>query len=397
MISKSKIKHKGTPVKIWQNLNAQGKYVNKFKKFAIITPHFLLSSTLEVQKLKKSFLKAIKTALFSAIALFSTTSFAEETLYVYNWTDYIPSQLINKFTEETGIKVNYSTFESNEEMYSKLKLVNGGYDLVFPSSYYVGKMAKEGMLEKIDKSKLSNLKYITPSLMGKDYDPDNDYSLPYVYGLTGLGVNAIDIDPKTVTSWADLWKPEYKNKVLLMADSREVFHIALLLDGHSPNTQSEAEIKAAYTRLEKLLPNVITFNSDSPEMPFLQGEATIGMLWNGSADRAAKENPDIKFIYPKEGAIIWVDNYAIPKGAKHIEAAHKFIDFLLRPENAKIVLETMGFSMPNEGVKALLPAEEVNNPVLFPPEEEIKKGIMQSDVGDAVDIYENYWNKLKTQ
>ncbi|PJG85426.1 extracellular solute-binding protein [Conservatibacter flavescens] len=344
--------------------------------------------------MKKAF--SFKSFITIVLTFFSTMSLAAEKLYVYNWTGYIPTELLSKFTKEYNIDVIYSTFESNEEMYSKLKLTGGGYDLVFPSSYYIGKMAKEGMLEKIDHNKLSNLKYITPSLLNQDYDPDNQYSLPYIYGLTGIGVNAADIDPSTITSWADLWKPEFKRKVLLMADAREVFHIALLLNGKSPNTTNEEDIKSAYERLTKLLPNVIAFNSDTPEMPYLQGEVSIGMIWNGSADRAHAENKNIQFIYPKEGAILWMDNYAIPKGARNREAAHKFIDFLLRPENAKVVIETMGFSMPNEGLKDLLTPEEANNPILFPSEAEIKKGIMQADVGNAIDIYEKYWNRLKT-
>ncbi len=330
-------------------------------------------------------------------AVLTLSAQATEKLYVYNWTEYVPSSLLEKFTKETGIEVIYSTFESNEEMYSKLKLTGGkGYDIVFPSSYYVGKMAKEGMLDELDKTKLTNLHNISKSLTGLPFDPENKYSLPYVYGLTGIGVNAADIDPNTVTGWGDLWKPEFKGKVLLMNDSREVFHIALLLDGHSPNTQQAAEIKSAYERLTKLMPNVLVFNSDSPEMPYLQGEVAIGMQWTGSAYRAKHENPNLRFIFPKEGAVLWMDNYVIPKHAKNKEAAYQFIDFLLRPESAKEVIDTMGFSMPNEGVKALLPAETVNDPLIFPPLEEIEKGILQSDVGDAIDIYEKYWNLLRT-
>lgn len=131
-------------------------------------------------------------------------------------------------------------------------------------------------------------------------------------------------------------------------------------------------------------------------MPYLQGEVSVGMQWSGSAHRAKSENPDLKFIFPKEGAVLWMDNYVIPKGAENKEAAHKFIDFLLRPESAKEVIETMGFSMPNEGVKALLSPELANDPLIFPPSEEINKGILQSDVGTAVEIYEKYWNLLKT-
>ncbi|WP_032093312.1 MULTISPECIES: extracellular solute-binding protein [Pasteurellaceae] len=347
----------------------------------------------------KKIVAALPKCLFLiAAALFTTLSFAKEKLYVYNWTDYIPSTLIAQFTKETGIEVIYSTFESNEEMYAKLKLIsqNAGYDLVFPSSYYVGKMAKEGMLQRLDHNKLSNFKQIPAHLLNKAFDPNNQYSLPYVYGLTGIGVNAEEIDPQQVTSWADLWKPEYRGKVLLTSDAREVFHIALLLEGKSPNSRDENEIKSAYERLLKLMPNVLVFNSDSPEVPYVQGEVALGMIWNGSAYLGNKENPNIQFIYPREGAIFWMDNYAIPQSAKNVENAYKFIDFLLRPESAKVVIERMGFSMPNEGVKALLDPALVDNPVLFPPAAEVEKGVLQSDVGDAVDIYEKYWNKLKT-
>lgn len=338
----------------------------------------------------------MKTTLISSLILFSSSIFAEK-LYIYNWTEYIPNSLLQKFTKETGIEVVYSTFESNEEMYSKMKLTNGGgYDLIFPSSYYIEKMAKEGMLAKLDKTKLVNFTQITPSLLNKNFDPENQYSLPYVYGLTGIGINSAEIDPKAVTSWADLWNSKYKGKILLTADSREVFHIALLLKGFSPNTTEDKEIESAYHLLQKLIPNVQSFNSDSPDVPYVQGEVSLGMIWNGSAFRAHKENPDIQFIYPREGVIIWMDNYAIPKNAEHKEAAYKFIDFMLRPESAKEVIETMGFSMPNEGVKALLEPTDVNDLTLFPPQEQIEKGVFQEDVGDAIDIYEKYWHLLKT-
>lgn len=343
-----------------------------------------------------SFSKLLKTTLISSFILFSSSIFAEK-LYIYNWTEYIPNSLLQQFTKETGIEVVYSTFESNEEMYSKMKLTNGGgYDLIFPSSYYIEKMAKEGMLAKLDKTKLVNFAQITPSLLNKNFDPENQYSLPYVYGLTGIGINSAEIDPKAVTSWADLWNSKYKGKILLTADSREVFHIALLLKGFSPNTTENKEIESAYHLLQKLIPNVQSFNSDSPDVPYVQGEVSLGMIWNGSAFRAHKENPDIQFIYPREGGIIWMDNYAIPKNAEHKEVAYKFIDFMLRPESAKEVIETMGFSMPNEGVKALLEPTDVNDLTLFPPQEQIEKGVFQEDVGDAIDIYEKYWHLLKT-
>ena len=257
-------------------------------------------------------------------------------------------------------------------------------------------MVKEGMLEKLDHSKLNYFKEIPAHLLNKEFDPNNQYSLPYIYGLTGIEVNKDDVDPSKITSWADLWNPEYKGKVLMTSDAREVFHVALLLDGKSPNTTNEADIKGAYERLLTLLPNVAVFNSDSPEVPYVQGEVSLGMIWNGSAYMAQRENPNLEFIYPKEGAIFWMDNYAIPKGAKNVDNAYKFMDFLLRPENAKAIIEKMGYSMANEGARKLMTPEMANSPLLFPPEQEVQKGIMQGDVGDAVDIYEKYWNMLKT-
>ena len=348
--------------------------------------------------MKKNLVTSLKSLLVASIALFSSTTFASEKLYVYNWTDYVPSSVISQFTKETGIEVIYSTFQSNEEMYAKLKLLskdNNGYDLVFPSSYYIDKMVKEGMLTPIDHSKLTNFKQIPKHFLNRPFDPNNKYSLPYVYGLTAITVNADDIDPKKITSWADLWNPAYKGQVLLTNDAREVFHIALLLDGDSPNTTNEADIKAAYERLKSLMPNVAVLNSDSPEVPYVQGEVSIGMNWNGSAYLANKENSALKFVYPKEGAIFWMDNFAIPANAKNVENAHKFINFLLRPEIAKITLERMGFSMPNEGMMKLISPELAKNTMLFPPKEEIEKSVVQGDVGDAVQIYEKYWTKLK--
>ncbi len=339
--------------------------------------------------------------IVSALLAFGVTLSvqAAEKLYVYNWTEYVPSTLLEQFTKETGIEVIYTTFDSNETMYSKLAFLQGegndGYDVVFPSSYYVSKMAKEGMLEKLDKTKLSNFKYVSKALMGQSFDPNNDYSLPYVFGLTGIGVNKADIDPASITSWADLWKSEYKGIVQLMNDSREVFHMALLLEGKSPNTTNPQEIKMAYERLKTLVPNVAEFNSDSPEIPFLQGNTSVGMIWNGSAYLGKKQDPNLTFIYPKEGAIIWMDNYAIPKTAKNKEAAYKFIDFLLRPESAKVVMEKLGYSMPNEGVTTLLPKEMLEDKVLFPPKAELEKGIAQADVGNAIEVYQKYWHQLK--
>lgn len=204
-----------------------------------------------------------------------------DTLYFYNWTEYVPPGLLEQFTKETGIKVIYSTYESNETMYAKLKTYkDGAYDLVVPSTYYVDKMRKEGMIQKIDKSKLTNFHNLDPEMLNKPFDPNNDYSVPYIWGATAIGVNSDAIDPKTITSWADLWKPEYKNSLLLTDDAREVFQMALRKLGYSGNTTDPKEIEAAYEELKKLMPNVAASTPIIRRIRIWKGKSTWG--WCGT-------------------------------------------------------------------------------------------------------------------
>jgi spermidine/putrescine transport system substrate-binding protein len=319
-----------------------------------------------------------------------------KTLYFYNWTEYVPPGLLEQFTKETGIKVIYSTYESNESMYAKLKTwKDGAYDLVVPSTYFIAKMRNEGMLQKIDKSQLSNFKNLDPNLLDKPFDPNNDYSIPYIWGATAIGVNTDAIDAKSVTSWADLWKPEYKQSLLLTDDAREVFQVALRKLGYSGNTRDPKEINAAYEELRKLMPNVLAFNSDNPGNPFMEGEVNLGMIWNGSAYVARQAGTPLQVIWPKEGGIFWMDNLAIPANAKNKAGALKLINFLLRPDVAAKVAETIGYPTPNLAAKKLLPKAVANDPSLYPSAEVIKNGEWQNDVGDASVQYETLFQKLK--
>lgn len=320
-----------------------------------------------------------------------------KTLYFYNWTEYVPPGLLEQFTKETGIKVIYSTYESNETMYAKLKTYKeGAYDLVVPSTYYVAKMRNEGMLQKIDKSKLSNFHNLDPAMLNKPFDPSNDYSIPYIWGATAIGVNEDALDPASVTRWADLWKPEYKNSLLLTDDAREVFQMALLKLGYSGNTTDPKQIEAAYHELQKLMPNVAAFNSDNPANPYMEGEVNLGMVWNGSAWVARTQaGTPLEIVWPQEGGIFWMDSLAIPANAKNVDGALKLINFLLRPEVAKQVAETIGYPTPNLAARKLLAPEVANDKSLYPDATIIEKGEWQNDVGAASELYESYYQKLK--
>lgn len=305
--------------------------------------------------------------------------------------------MLEKFSAETGIEVVYTTFDSNETMYARLKLIQkDGYDVVVPSSYYVSKMGREGMLVPLDRKKLPNFQNLDPKVLDKTYDPGNRYSIPYMWGSTGIAVNAEIIDPAGVTGWKDLWNSKYKGKLLLHDDVREVFHMALKMKNYSSNTTNPEEIKEAYELLTSLMPNVLLFNSDSPRLPYLAGEAAIGMIWNGEAFIAQQENPKIRYVYPREGANLWVDSFVIPTSARNVDAAHTFIDFMLRSEVAKACVEEYGYTTPNKTAIPLLDESLRKNPVIFPSDEIVAKGEYQTDVGGAIDIYQSYWEKLRS-
>jgi spermidine/putrescine transport system substrate-binding protein len=315
---------------------------------------------------------------------------------VYNWTEYIPNEVISQFEKETGVKVIYSTYDSNELMYSKIKIAGGsGYDLIFPSTYFVTKMAKEGLLEELDHSKLSNMSHLNPALLNMDYDEGNKYSLPFIWGTTLLAYNDKFVKEE-LTSWRDLWREEFKGYVILNNDVREVFQMSLMLLGYSGNSSDEKEIDEAYTLLTTLVPNVRVFNSDSPKLPLINEEVRVGMVWSGEIYRASLSNPDIKFAFPKEGALIWMDCYSIPKGAKNTENAYKFINFLLRPEISKIIREDSGYISPNLTYINSMPEELRSNRLLNPSDEDLLGAELQTDIGDAVLVLERYWEKLKT-
>lgn len=338
--------------------------------------------------------KALLAAALSLLA--AVPALSAEKVYVYNWTEYIPQEVIDKFTKETGIEVVYSTYDSNETMYAKVKLAQkNGYDVVVPSTYFVSKMSRENLLQPLDHQLLPNIKDLDPQMLDKPFDRGNVYSIPYMWGSTGIAVNAKVVDPSKITSWKDLWNPLYKGQVLLQDDLREVFHMALKLQGKSSNTSDAGEIEAAYVLLKDLMPNVLLFNSDSPRLPYLAGEVAIGMIWNGEAWMAAQENPDIRYIYPKEGANLWVDSFVIPKSARNPKNAHAFINYMLKAEVAKSCVEQNGYATTVLSALPLLDEQARTSPTIFPPPEIVAAGEFQLDVGDALPIYQKYWEQLR--
>ncbi len=345
----------------------------------------------------KKLLQPILLALVLHLALTVPLQAADSELFVYIWSEYIPDEVLADFTKETGIKVNVSTYDSNEAMYAKIKMVGEGYDLIVPSSDYVGLMGREGLLLPIDKGKLANFANLDGKYLDKPFDPGNTYSVPYMWGSTAIAVNTKVIGTEVVRSLADLWKPELKGKLLMPNDPREVIGIGLKLLGYSINEKDPVKVGQAYAKIKELMPAVRVFDSDSPKQALLSGEVAAGVVWNGEAFIANGEDSAIGYVYPPEGFSLWVDSFCIPKGAKNIAAAHTFLDYILRPEiSAKISVE-MGYSTPNAKAVAFLPAAIKANPIVSPAESDVARGEFLDNLGEeTMRMYNDYWVKLKS-
>lgn len=346
--------------------------------------------------MKKLFILLVMSICLCVFSVQAMAAKSKGEVVVYNWSDYIPQEVLNAFTKETGIKVVYSTYESNEAMYAKVKLLQGRtYDVVCPSTYFIAQMIDDGLLRKLDHNMIPNLANIDPKLLNQSFDPGNLYSVPYMWGNYGLIVNRAKVEGE-VNSWHDLLRPEFKGKVMISDDPRDTIGMALLANGLDPNTRSEADLKKAFDFLHKVRASVRVFDVTAGKRAMVNEEALIGAIWNGDAMLAIEENEDLDFIYPKEGVPLWADNFAITSGAANVENAHIFINYMMRPEVAVLCLEEYGYSTPNLKAIEIMDEELVENRILNPNDDDLKNSVMLDGVGSAQKLYNQYWDKLIT-
>lgn len=334
--------------------------------------------------------------LFLFLILLVSSSHARRIVNVYAWGGEIPKTLIEQFEKKTGIIVHFSTYESNETLYAKIRA--GGdktYDVILPSAYFVERMKKQGMLLKLNHHLIPNLKYLEPLFSDNAYDPKNHYSVPIIWGITGIFYNKHFIKHPP-TSWQALWKSRWRKQLMLLDDSREIFAIALMSLGFNPNDADPQHIQAAFHYLEKLTPNIKLFASESLQAIMIDEDALVGLAWNGDVFKAQLENQDIAFTFPKEGFVIWVDCLSILRHAAHVKEAYEFINFLLTPGAGKQLALAQGHAITNAEAKKRLPAAIRNNPLVYPPLSILKHGFFQRDLNDnSLIIYNNYWQQLK--
>lgn len=293
---------------------------------------------------------------------------------VYNWGEYISDGAedtldVNKeFEKETGIKVNYTTYDSNENMYNKIKSGGANYDIIIPSDYMIERMIDEDMLEKINFDNISNYKNIIPKYKDLYFDPKNEYSVPYNVGMVGLVYNTKMVEG-TPDSWSIMWDKKYKGQVLMFNNSRDAFGIAQFLLGIDVNTTSEQDWKKAYQKLKEQKPVVQSYVMDDVFNKMEGGEAAIAAYYAGDCIGMAENNPDLAFVYPKEGTNIFVDSICIPKGCQNKDAAELYINFLLRGDIALANAECLCYATPNQAVLDNEDYSFRDNEMLYPDEE----------------------------
>ena len=329
-------------------------------------------------------------------------------LYVYNWGEYIDEDVISQFEDETGIKVIYDMFETNEEMYPVIEAGGVNYDVVCPSDYMIQKMRENDLLAEINFDNVPNIDQIDPAYMemSKSFDPENKYSVPYCWGTVGILYNTKLLDELGVpapTKWADLWDERLSGEILMQDSVRDAFMVALKKGGYSMNSANEDELQQAKQDLVDQKPLVQAYVIDQVRDKMIGGEAAVGVIYSGEMlyiqDEVANLGLDyeLEYVIPEEGTNLWLDSWVIPKNAKNKENAEKWIDFLCRPEIAKANFEYITYPTPNKGAFELLDEDLQNNKAVFPDIDSLNNSEVYEYLGDETDnIYNELWKEIKS-
>lgn len=344
--------------------------------------------------------------------LLATTVFALSTLQgcgasntngeviVYNWGEYIDPDVLSQFEEETGIKVVYDEFETNEAMYPKVEAGAAQYDVICPSDYMIDKMIQKDLLAEINFDNIPNAKkYIGADYFeqSRQFDPENKYSIPYCWGTVGILYNKTMVD-KPVTSWNILWDEEYADNILMQDSVRDAFMVALKKNGHSMNTDNIAHIELATDDLISQKPLVQAYVIDQVRDKMIGNEAAIGVIYSGEAIFTQRENPNLEYVIPEEGTNIWIDSWVMLKNAPNKENAEKFLDFMCRPDIALKNFEYITYSTPNIGAQELIEDENIkNSPIAFPDLSKYNNLETYSYLGEEYDeMLNEYWKQVKS-
>lgn len=319
---------------------------------------------------------------------------------VYNWGEYLDPETITLFEKETGIKVIYDEFETNEIMFPKVEAGASEYDVICPSDYMIQKLIENDLLAELNFDNIPNAKKnIGASYweQSKEFDPTNAYSVPYCWGTVGILYNKTMVN-EPVDSWSVLWDEAYKDNILMQDSVRDAFMVALKKNGFSMNTKDPAELEIAKNDLIAQKPLVQAYVIDQVRDKMIGNEAAIGVIYSGEAIYTQRENSDLEYVIPKEGTNVWIDSWVMTKSAPNKANAEKFIDFMCRDDIALMNFEYITYSTPNEGARALIEDEEIrNSPIAFPVLSDYSDLETFQYLGTEGDqLYNDLWKEVKS-
>ena len=317
-----------------------------------------------------------------------------ETISVYNWGDYIEPEVIDVFEAETGIRVIYETFETNEDMYAKIAMGGSSYDVIIPSDYMIERMIQEQLLQPINWENVPNVKNIDPRFTHESYDPAFAYSVPYTWGTMGVLYNKETVLEEP-DSWNVLLDETYKMDMFMLNAPRDTMAIALVMAGYDLNSTVPEELQAAKELLIAQKPLVLAYVVDEVKDKMISGEASVALVWSGDATFCMSENEELGYVVPKEGSNIFYDSMCIPHNARNVSGAEKFIDFMCRADVAAANYNYVGYAIPNAAAIEVWGAEEYNaSPVNNPPQEALDKCQVFRYLGDDTKLYDQIWTEI---
>jgi spermidine/putrescine transport system permease protein len=317
-------------------------------------------------------------------------------LNVFIWSNYLPDEVIADFDSRYQAKINIELYDSNEALLAKIKSGGANYDIIVPSDYMVTVLREQGLLQELERNALTNFSNLDPQFVGLPFDSTNQYSIPYMWGTTGIAYRKDKVDA-AIDSWAALWDPHYKDRIAMLDDVRETFGAALRFMGNSENSTNQQEIRAAASLLAEQKPLVKAYDSGGFDQMLLSGDAWIAQAYSGQIAKAIAENPSIAYVIPKEGCTIFVDNLCIPANAPHKELAMEFINYVLEAKSAGAIANGTGYSSVNLAARPLIRPELLSNEAGYPPRDAIERCEFIEEIGPAINLYDRLWTEIKSK
>jgi spermidine/putrescine transport system substrate-binding protein len=315
-------------------------------------------------------------------------------LNFYNWTDYIADDTIPNFEKQTGIKVTYDNYSSNDELFAKMRTGNTGYDIIVPTDATLVKMIHAGLIDTLDLANIPNIKNLDPRFHNPPYDPGNQHSIPWQWGTTGIGFDKTKVGGE-VTDWDAFNLPNVNGKSSYLDEARDAFAMALFALGKDPNTLNTDDLDAAKKYLIDLKKKIKSITSDYQD-PLKSGELILSQAYSGDVFQIQVDNKNVEYIIPKSGAFSWVDNMAVPKGAPHKANAELFMNYILEPSVGAALTNFVQYGSPNKAAEPLIDKSITSNPLIYPPASELAKLPFQKDLGEDEIAYADRWTEVKS-